>query len=296
MRNSLNFNHLETFFTLAKSLSFSKTSEILKVAQPAISRQIKSLEEHFEKQLFIRTKQTVKLTKTGEELYEQTQPLYQEITKRVEALIINDGQLRGNLTFGCFNEIGEKVFLKPLSIFKKEHPELKITIKFLKGFEVLEGIKSGKIDIGVISERITQENIRCYEILSEEILLVTNKDNIKNDFSKIKAPQFVSYRENDPLLSFYLKKAYPRKQLKNYNINFIVNSHKAMIDVLLHHDFYAVLPSLSIASELDSGRLVNMGPKKLNSSLYLVYPDLEFEDDRTKAFSSFIRKYLKENY
>ena len=75
MRNSLNFNHLETFFTLAKSLSFSKASEILKVAQPAISRQIKSLEEHFDKQLFIRTKQTVKLTKTGEELYEQTQPL-----------------------------------------------------------------------------------------------------------------------------------------------------------------------------------------------------------------------------
>ena len=296
MRNSLNFNHLETFFTLAKSLSFSKSSELLKVAQPAISRQIKALEEYFEKQLFIRTKQSVQLTKFGAELYRQTQPLYQEINKRVETLVTNNDQLRGNLTFGCFSEVGEKVFVKPLSLFKQKHPELNITIKFLKGFEILEGIKKGEIDIGVISEKVIQENIRCYEILSEEIVLVTNVKNSKNDFSINKNLNFVSYRENDPLLNFYLKKAYPRKKVKSYGINFSVNSHKAMIDVLKDHDLYAVLPSLSISSELESGSLVNVGPKNLKSSLYLVYADLEFEDDKTAAFSKYLRSYLSELY
>ena len=60
MRNGLNFNHLECFLSVAKTLNFSASAKELKIAQPAVSKQIKSLEAFFQQQL---ERQRIKTTK-----------------------------------------------------------------------------------------------------------------------------------------------------------------------------------------------------------------------------------------
>lgn len=296
MRNGLNFNHLECFFSLARTLSFSKTSELLTIAQPAVSKQIKSLEEFFGQQLFLRTRQQVQLTGYGKNLFEQLSPLYAEICNRVDTIITEDDSIRGKLVFGCLSEVGERVFVKPLSLFKTEHPGITIEIRFLKGFEIIEGIKAGVIDVGIVSEKLIQENIRCYEVLSEEIILVRGAKGGAEKLEQLSDTSFVSYRENDPLLQYYLQKAFPRTKLSKLNIEFMVNSHKSMVEVLKGHNYCSVLPTLSIGKELENGTLVNVGPKNLKSNLYLLHLDLEFEDPKVKTLSSFLKKYLKSHY
>lgn len=292
MRNPLNFNHLETFLCLADSLSYTKASQELQVAQPALSRQIKALEMHFGKQLFIRTKQKVQLTSFGEDLRKQTEGLFFEICNRVDNLNSKSDELTGEIVFATYSEVGEKLFTKAISIFKKEHPKLRIRVLFLKAFEIIQGLKEGKIHIGIISEKIIQENILCYEVYKEEILMVTNSKNSKIDLNEIDRIPMLGYRKDDPLAQWYSKKVLPKSvQKKMYN-EMSVNSHKSMTEILVDHDFYSILPYLSIAKEIRDKKLVNIGPKKLSSSLYMIYLDLEYKEEKVKSLAKHLKKYL----
>ena len=138
MRNQINFNHLECFFSFAKTLSFSKTSQELKIAQPAVSKQIKALEESFSFQLFYRSRQHVQMTVKGEELYNQIWPLYNEITSRISRTMEESDELQGEIRFGCLEEVGEKVFIPALTAFRSQHPKIRFEVLFMKAFEIIE--------------------------------------------------------------------------------------------------------------------------------------------------------------
>lgn len=296
MRKTLNFNHLECFFSLAETLSFSKTSQELKIAQPAVSKQIKALEEYYKTQLLLRTKQSVQLTTRGRELYEKLYPLYSEIAFRSEVFLNNKNELKGKLVIGCLGEVGERVFIHPINLFKKKHPKVVIEVRFLTGVQIVEGVKSGDIHLGIISNNIIQENIRSYEVLTEEIMLVTSSKNKVDKIQNLSELSFVKYRENDPLFEFYAQKVFPKSKRSKIDTQFMVNSHKSMIEALKKHDLYAVMPSLSISDELKKGTLVSVGPKVLKASLYMAYLDLDYQDQKSQAFSLFLRDYLKDKY
>ena len=211
---------------------------------------------------------------------------------------INEGveattKIEGKITFGCLEEVGEKVFIHALNKFKKINPKIVFDVKFLKTFEIIEGVKSGKIDIGVVPDKIIQENIRTYDLLDEEIVLVTSKQNADKKISKITELPIVAFRENDPLLEYYFRKVYPNIKLNKLNIEFVVNSHKAMIDVIKLNNFYAVLPSLSISKELAKNEIVNIGNQNLKSKLYLIHTDFEFMDKKVVMFRDFLMEFAK---
>ncbi|MBL6990704.1 MAG: LysR family transcriptional regulator [Bacteriovoracaceae bacterium] len=296
MRNVINFNHLECFFSLAKTLSFSKTAKQLMIAQPAVSKQIKALEAQFGMQLFLRTKHMVQLTATGKQLYDKIYPLYHEINSRVEDITSSVGKIKGKITFGCLEEVGEKVFIHALNEFKKQNELIQFEVKFLKAFEIVEGIKNGTLNLGIVPDKILQEEIRIYEILKEEIILTTNAKNAANKITKVTDLPFVLYRENDPLTMFYLKKVYPKSKLNKLNVEFSVNSHKAMLEVLKTHDVYAILPTLSIQNELKNKELINVGVKNLETKLYLIHLEQEYLDKKVEVLRDFIKSYVKEHF
>lgn len=294
MRTSVNFNHLECFFSLARTLSFSKTSQELMIAQPAVSKQIKSLEQQYKVQLFLRTRQSVKLTTAGKQLYQEVWPLYNATCQSIDSVTSKVDKIAGEITFGCLGEVGEKVFIHAINKFKKQNPLISFKVKFLKTFEIIEGVKNGTIDIGVVHEEIIQENVRTYNILEEEIVMVTTPNNEKGSISKVAELPLATFRDNDPLLEHYIRRAYPKSKLNKLNVQFSVNSHKAMVAAIKEHDLYAVLPTLSIQKELQNKELINVGPKSIKSKLYLIHMDLDFMDKKLVQFRDFLKNYSKD--
>lgn len=293
MRQRINYNHLECFYILAKTLSFSKASQELKIAQPAVSKQIKSLEEYFGVQLFIRTRQNVKLSKEGLELYKRTWNTFTDFNKKIDDFFSPSDELDGPISFGCLQEIGENIFIHLLSEFKKLHPNIQINIKFLKAFEIIDEIKGGTIDLGIVPTQIDQENIRSYSLYAEKIILVSSKRNNKNNLlESVDQLPFVTFRNNDPLTEFYLKNAFPNFKMSKLKVEAQVNSHKAMATLIKNHNFFAVLPSLSIKNDLESKEIVNVGPKDLNSPLFMIHLNHSFLDRKVKELKSFIKKQI----
>lgn len=288
----MNLNFLECFLNLSKTLNFSQTARELRIAQPAVSRQIKNLEEELGATLFVRNRQGVHLTSEGKRLKAEVYPIYSRLVESLSSFQSDAEALKGPITFGCYREVGEKVLMPLISEFKQLYPEIVVRTNFLKANDIMEDLKSGILDFGVIPTAVTSENIRAYEILEEDCVLVTRTSN-EQSISTLKDMPIVAYREADPFMVRFLKKQFPRFQMSHINYFITVNSHKSMVEILLNHDTWAVLPYPSVEKEVKEGLLKVGSETKLVSKLYLTHLENPLMEKRKLLFMKFMREGVK---
>ena len=109
---------LQVFHTVARLLSFTKAAEILHMTQPAVTFQIKQLEEQFNTRLFDRTHNRISLTEAGNIVYEYADRilnLYSEMQNRIGEMT---GDVRGTLLLGASTTIAEYMLPRVLGDFK----------------------------------------------------------------------------------------------------------------------------------------------------------------------------------
>ncbi|MCB0419417.1 MAG: LysR family transcriptional regulator [Bdellovibrionales bacterium] len=289
----MNLNFLECFLNLSQTLNFSQTARELRIAQPAVSRQIKNLEEELGATLFVRNRQGVHLTAEGRRLRSEVYPIYSRLVESLTSFQSDAEALKGPIAFGCYREVGEKVLMPLISEFKRQYPEIVIRTNFLKANDILEDLKSGVLDFGVIPTAVMSENIRAYEILHEDSVLVTRATNEK-PVTNLKEMPIVAYREADPFMVRFLKKQFSRFQLSSINYFVMVNSHKSMVEILLNHDTWAVLPYPSVEKEVKEGLLKIASETKLVSKLYLTHLENPLMEKRKVLFKQFMREGIKD--
>ena len=115
---------LQVFYTVAKQLSFTKAAEQLFMTQPAVTFQVKQLEEHFNARLFERSHGRIALTAAGELVLgyaERILELSEEMETRVRDLT---GAVSGELLLGASTTIAEYMLPQILGEFKTAHPEV----------------------------------------------------------------------------------------------------------------------------------------------------------------------------
>ena len=98
---------LQVFHTVARLLSFTKAAETLHMTQPAVTFQVRQLEEHFNTRLFDRTHNRINLTDAGRQVYafaDRIFELYAEMESSVREIT---GEIRGALTIGASTTIAE---------------------------------------------------------------------------------------------------------------------------------------------------------------------------------------------
>lgn len=144
----MNRIQLEIFFSLSKTLNFTKTAKEFFTSQPTISRQISLLEEEWGLSLFVRNKREVSLTLSGEIMYE----------KCMEALkLIDDGVAKskeavngttGEIRIGILETMNSSMFVMPVaSYFNKEFPNIYLNIERRSFGELRRKLDAGYFDI-----------------------------------------------------------------------------------------------------------------------------------------------------
>ena len=113
---------LQVFHTVARLLSFTKAAEALHMTQPAVTFQVRQLEEQFNTRLFDRTHNRISLTEAGRITFgyaDRIFELYAEMDNAVRALT---GEFSGALTIGASTTIAEYMLPTLLGDFKERHP------------------------------------------------------------------------------------------------------------------------------------------------------------------------------
>ncbi len=165
---------LKVFCTVAETKSFSKTSEIIHLTQPAVSLQIQAIEEIYETKLFDRSSSTVTLTPAGEVLYKYAKEilvLYASAEKVIGKLT---GIVKGSITIGAGSNIGNYILPSVITDFRKTHLKTKIHLLVSNTKRVVELLNSGNIDIGLVEGDVVRQKMIVKKLISDELLLIVS--------------------------------------------------------------------------------------------------------------------------
>ncbi|MBI5101904.1 MAG: LysR family transcriptional regulator [Nitrospirae bacterium] len=168
---------LKLFCAVAETRSFSNTSKIVHLTQPAVSLQILALEEFFETKLFDRSGGKIKLTQAGEILYHHAKHIlehYNEIEKDMRKI---SGALKGGFTIGASTSVGNHVLPRVIIAFKKEHPKVKISMMVGNTKRIEELLMSGFVDFGLVAGECMGGKMKREKVMSDELMLIVSREH-----------------------------------------------------------------------------------------------------------------------
>lgn len=219
----MDYRYLKAFLLTAQHESFSKAAEALKIAQSAVSRQIKLLEESVGEELIIRSSKKVILTDKGNALYMAAQhfdKLSHEIFDKEDDRPVRVGILHGLL---------KNWFIPRLSkFFRKNSRAFVVTVGTQK--ELRQGIEEGKFDVIFSSENIQSELISSLKLFDERLVII-GRDQINK--KKLHDYRWIVYSEEDNIFKISKKEA--------NEIIYVQDIH-SIVDLVKAHVGIAVVP------------------------------------------------------
>lgn len=148
----LNFSQLQTFVTVVSEGSMTAAADKLYLTQPAVSQQMKNLEDELDVELIVRGSKQIKTTAQGEMLYEYAKRIL-SLAQQAEISIKSVGaQLTGSLRIGTLNSIGLHLMSPVVNRLLKYNPDFKIKVDYFKGEEVVEQFNNNTLDVIVLPD------------------------------------------------------------------------------------------------------------------------------------------------
>ncbi len=145
----INFKLLQTFLAVAEHSSFKKAADALFISMPAVSMQIKQLEEQLGVALFQRTTRKVELTAEGEQLMITARRAMAELESGLARLQKIVDVQQGHLSFGCVPTIASTRLPAILTEFAKKYPGVSVHVRELAQRELVEAVRRSEVDFGI---------------------------------------------------------------------------------------------------------------------------------------------------
>ena len=255
----LNLSQLQTFVTVVAEGSMTAAADKLYLTQPAVSQQMKNLEDELGVELITRGSKQIKMTAQGEVLYDHAKKIL-SLVQQTEISIKSVGaQLRGELRIGTLNSIGLHLMSPVVSRLLKYNPDFKIKVDYASGEALIQNYKKGALDILVLPQVEKHFNVALPDsksqiLFQEEMWLVgSGKDefyppNLK--LEEIKKIPYVHFSNEFPEFDQILKEKVGTLQSVFESSN--VGTLKRVIEAGLGIGF---LPSHSIRKQVRGGRL-----------------------------------------
>jgi DNA-binding transcriptional LysR family regulator len=145
--------HLRYFVAVAEALNFRRAADTVRVAQPALSKQIKDLEEQVGARLFDRNTGGVALTDAGTIFLEEARDILERVDMAVKAAREAQSGRSGRLTVGSLGAVSASFLPATLAAFRKEYPAVEINLHEAPAPEQIHALQSGVIQVGFTIDR-----------------------------------------------------------------------------------------------------------------------------------------------
>jgi DNA-binding transcriptional LysR family regulator len=147
---TLNLHQLRTFQIVAKHCSYVRAAEELHFSQPAVSAQIRLLENSLGVKLFEQIGRKTHLTQAGEELYLYSQKIFSVIDETMEVMEALRSPQYGRLSVGADTTVGSYLIPGLLGKFRQSFPAVEISLEVLNRATLVEALLSNRVDMAVM--------------------------------------------------------------------------------------------------------------------------------------------------
>lgn len=187
--------YLKVFNLLAQELSFSRTADKLYISQPAVSIQIKKLEQSLGVKLFEKLGKNLYLTENGQVLFGYTTRIFSLVEEAENCLAGMTNSVRGSIQVGASNTPGTYILPRVLGEFKELFPDVTTNLHITSTYEVEKLILENKIDFAVNGGNIPYtDRISVEKLAEDEVVLVTSPNGILAEYEEIDGRQLENVR------------------------------------------------------------------------------------------------------
>ena len=166
----MELRHLRYFVAVAEQLHFRHAAELVHVAQPALSQQIRQLEEEIGVTLFERSHHKVQLTPAGKAFYENAQRILNQTTQAVEQARKVEYGDAGTIRIGFVSTAAIAILPEAMKKLQAQVPMAEVELKELAAGEQIDGLYRDLIDIGFLHSQLTEDVLETMVVARERLI------------------------------------------------------------------------------------------------------------------------------
>ncbi len=173
----MELRQLKYFIKAAELSHFTRAAEALYVSQPALSAQIRQLEEDLGVELFARVGRNVRLTEAGETFLVRAKEAVDAVEQGEQEVSAIKGLLRGTLRICAVPAVGAKLLPPIINVFQQTYPDVYVHLSSNTSDHVERGVVDGKYCLGLTVLPLEHDELKFSESVTGEVVVVMNKDH-----------------------------------------------------------------------------------------------------------------------
>ena len=185
--NNINLNLYRIFYIVAKSKSLVEASQKLHISQPAISKDIKKLEDAMNTKLIYRKNNGISLTKDGEEFIKYLDEAFGILNTGEEIIRQQNDLEHGTISIGCLSHISSLYLMERIEAFKNKYPGIKIQILSASSEQLMELLQLHKLNF-IIDTSIPNtiyNNVEIKFLKNFDTIFISNRKMVINNLKEL---------------------------------------------------------------------------------------------------------------
>ena len=291
----MNNEALKTFVTLAEVKNFTKTAELLLMSQPSVSLHIKNLEKEFQTQLFLRSPKFLKITPTGEILYDRAKQIITIYEQTKQDILEQHNIIKGELKIGASFTIGEYILPSLLIDLQKDYPDLELQVIIGNTEEIVQSVRLFQVDIGLIEGQTNEKELSVHPFLQDELFIISSNDHKlanKNDvtITDLQNQSWIT-RESGSGTGEYLNHVIRSNGLKVKSL-LTISSNQGIKETVINGMGLSLLSRSVIERDVRHRNLsiIKLKNHSFNRTLSYVYSPIMADKKNVKTFISSLNK------
>ena len=291
---------LAAFCAVVERKSFSQAAERLGVTQPAVSLQIRSLEQRLGRQLLDRSGRRVEPTEAGLRLYASAQRLLALEESLLQELAADEeGALTGTLELGASTGPGGTVVPLLLCEFQEEHPELHVRLTVSDTQTVVDRVADRELELGVVGAGRRHRGVVFEPFFRDEVVLACPPDHPfagkTISLDQLKTEPLIVMQEGAgvrQVIEDELRKA--RTRLRDLDVRLELGLQESARSAVLAGRGVTFISRLAIEADLAAGRVATARVRGLDPvrEIFLARAGGRSETRAARAFIAYAREHL----
>ncbi len=150
---------LQVFHAVARQLSFTKAADVLHMTQPAVTFQIRQLEDQFDARLFDRAHNKVSLTEAGNLIFQYSERIFEQYSEMENEVRELTGNFSASLVLGASTTISEYMLPALLGKYRAKNPEVRLRLRVSNTDGIVAMVENNVIDLGIVEGPVTNKNL-----------------------------------------------------------------------------------------------------------------------------------------
>jgi DNA-binding transcriptional LysR family regulator len=296
----MNLSWLKTLITIIDKKSLTAAAGDLEISQPAVSKQLRALEDYYGMPLLNRRGREPELTAAGRIVYQYGQRILLAVDRSLAEVQELGNTVQGELLLEASTIPGEYILPRLLGAFQQRHPGVRVSLDISDSKDVAGHVLAGEIAVGMIGVQAHNSNLQHEPVYSDELVVVVPRGHRWEGRETINLDEFCAepmvVRESGSGTRAVVEKWLKERSIDPSDLDYRLElgSHDAVLEAVSGGMGVSLVSSLAAASRLAAGTLaaVRISGFPNHRYLYLITRKNRTPNHLQKTFMAFVKETL----